>query len=90
MDQAPATSSAQASIKVTGQASKGSTFAVFDSNGKQIASYTLAKNAGSFVFSSPDVVKGKKYTIKVDGEQVVTATAGDYDENRMSMPGGRR
>ena len=90
MDQAPATSSAQASIKVTGQASKGSTFAVFDSNGKQIASYTLAKNAGSFVFSSPDVVKGKKYTIKADGEQVVTATAGDYDENRMSMPGGGR
>ena len=90
MDQAPATSSAQASIKVAGQASKGSTFAVFDSNGKQIASYTLAKNAGSFVFSSPDIVKGKKYTIKVDGEQVVTATAGDYDENRMSMPGGGR
>ena len=56
MDQAPATSSAQASIKVAGQASKGSTFAVFDSNGKQIASYTLAKNAGSFVFSSRESV----------------------------------
>lgn len=90
MDQAPSASSPQASIKVTGQASKGSTFAVFDSNGKEVASYTLAKSANSFVFSSPEIVKGRKYAIKADGKQVVTATAGDYDENRMSMPGGGR
>jgi len=92
MAQAPSTSSAQASVMLnTSAVSTGATVAILDSEGNELASYTIQANASNVVFSSPDVVAGETYTVTADGQTVGTATAGDYRnamEPGMGGPGG--
>ena len=83
MAEAPETSSTQASILVTGSAAKGSVFTITAEDGTQIGSFTLEADGQAFVFSSPDLVAGQRYTISVDGTSVVTATAGEYTSQNM-------
>ena len=90
MDEAPSTSSAQVSIKYQASSTiaAGSAVAILDSAGNEIATYTLAKNAQSIVFSSPTIASGETYTVSVNGSALGTAVGGEYSENMMGGPGG--
>ncbi|RTE48174.1 carbohydrate-binding domain-containing protein [Actinobaculum sp. 352] len=88
MAQAPNTNSAQASVMLnTSTISSGATVAILDSDGNELASYTIQANASNVVFSSPDIVSGQTYTVTADGQRVGTATAGDY-QNAMEPDAG--
>lgn len=92
MDEAPSTSSAQTSIKYQASStlSAGTVVSITDSSGTEIASYTLEKDAQSFVFSAAAIQSGQSYSIVADGSTLGTATGGEYSENTMGGggPGG--
>jgi hypothetical protein len=92
MDEAPATDSIQVSIKYQASSTQaaGSEIAIADAQGTTIASYTLEKEAQSFVFSSPKINVDDSYTIMSGGSTLGEAVGGEYTENTMSGgPGGR-
>jgi len=62
---------------------------ISDSSGKEILSYTDAKNFQSVLASSAAIKDGKSYTITVNG-QSTTATASLTTQNANGMGGGRK
>ena len=57
--------------------SAGSVFKVLDSDGKELMSFTSPKSYVCAVISSPDIQKGKSYSITVDGKDVADFTVSD-------------
>lgn len=91
MDEAPTTSSDQSSIKyqATGTVGEGSVITVQSPDGTTIGTWTLPKQAQSFVVSSADISAGETYTVIIDGSTAGTAVAGEYQESAMGGgPGG--
>lgn len=92
MDEAPATSSDQASIKfrAASAVSAGAVISVQTSDGTTVGTWTLTRQAQSFVVSSSEIVSGETYTVMVDGSVAGTTVAGEYQENTMGGGGGPR
>lgn len=55
--------------------SAGSTVSITSSDGSVIFEFTTPKSMSSIVFSSSSVYAGEKYTVKVDGKDMVTLSA---------------
>lgn len=53
----------------------GTVIALCDENGNQIASHSTAKTFNHVVISSPDIAKGKKYSITADNKEIETFMA---------------
>lgn len=53
----------------------GTAIALCDEKGNQIASHSTAKTFDHVVISSPDIAKGKKYSITADGKEIESFTA---------------
>lgn len=53
----------------------GTVIALCDENGNQIASHSTAKTFDHVVISSPDIAKGKKYSITADDKEIESFTA---------------
>lgn len=81
--------------------SNGDIISIVDSNGKEIISYSSSKSYSSLVIASPDLKKGKKYTIKVNGNDYESFTIsnisttignsngmGNHGGNGMNKPDG--
>lgn len=49
---------------------EGSSIKITDSAGKSLYEYTAVKSGNCVIFSSPDLKKGEKYILSVDGEKV--------------------
>ncbi|MCW2738829.1 carbohydrate-binding domain-containing protein [Nocardioides sp.] len=66
---APSTDSAQGWIAaaLSTTAAAGSEVVIADDSGAQVATYTIAKDFTSVVFSSPDIEQDATYTVTVDG-----------------------
>lgn len=79
--------SKQASILANVSGSAGDKVTIIDSSGKEILSYTAAKNFQSVLASSAAIKDGKSYTITVNG-QSTTATASLTTQNGNGMVGG--
>ena len=81
--------SKQASILANVSGSAGDKVTITDSSGKEILSYTAAKNFQSVLASSAAIKDGKSYTITVNG-QSTTATASLTTQNANGMGGGQK
>ncbi len=79
--------SKQASILANVSGSAGDKVTITDSSGKEILSYTAAKNFQSVLASSAAIKDGGSYTITVNG-QSTTATASRTTQNGNGMGGG--
>lgn len=79
--------SKQASILANVSGSAGDKVTIIDSSGKEILSYTAAKNFQSVLASSAAIKDGESYTITVNG-QSTTATASLTTQNGNGMVGG--
>lgn len=79
--------SKQASILANVSGSAGDKVTITDSSGKEILSYTAAKNFQSVLASSAAIKDGESYTITVNG-QSTTATASLTTQNGNGMGGG--
>lgn len=53
----------------------GTAIALCDENGNRIVSHSTAKTFDHVVISSPDIAKGKKYSIIADGKEIESFTA---------------
>lgn len=87
MAMAPATTSAQATVKfaLNTIGAANSKIQIVDSSGSVIYSVTSSKTFASIVFSSASIAKGQTYTLKIGGSSASTAVAGSYTN---SGPGG--
>ncbi len=75
MAEAPSASSTQNSVKVTlTSQSAGTQVSIKDSSGKEIASFTPAKQYASVVISSPDIKSGSTYKVYAGGNEVGSFT----------------
>lgn len=85
-------------IYFTTSYSSGDTITIVDSNNKEIISYSSNKSYSSLVVASPDLQKGKTYTIKVNGtnyqtftiSSITTSVGSSNGNGPMGGHGGRR
>ncbi|SDR80102.1 protein of unknown function [Paraoerskovia marina] len=74
----------------------GSTAELVASDGTVLATFDATRDFQSVVWSGDDLTEGDEVTLVVDGTEVATATAGDYEEGEATggaggpgeMPGG--
>jgi hypothetical protein len=75
MAEAPSASSTQNSVKITlTSQSAGTQVSIKDGSGKEIASFTPAKQYASVVISSPDIKSGSTYKVYAGGNEVGSFT----------------
>lgn len=79
--------STQASVLTTVSGSAGDKITITDSSGKEILSYTAAKDFQSILASSSDMKDSESYTITVNGKST-TATASLATQNGNAQGGG--
>lgn len=64
----------------------GTTISVVDADGTEVASYRTVAEAGALTVSIPELVDGQSYTLEVAGEQVGTASAGEFSGGGFGGP----
>lgn len=86
---APSADSAQGWIATAldTTAAAGSEVVVTDADGAEVATYTLAKDAASVVYSAAGITDGETYTVTVDGT-AATVTAGQAPAGGHGGPMG--
>ena len=86
---APSTDSAQGWIATAlgTTAAAGSEVVITDADGAEVATYTIAKDFASVVYSSADITSGETYTVTVDGT-ATTVTAGEAPAGGHGGPMG--
>ncbi|MDO4888551.1 MAG: carbohydrate-binding domain-containing protein [Actinomycetaceae bacterium] len=76
-DVTPKAEGDQSAVKFQADVAEGSTVAIQDASGNELASYTSPKKAGSIIYSGPGIAKGQEYKVAINGQEAATAKGGE-------------